>query len=346
MSDPPVLEEHKLKHIIKQLFFKAGTREDEAEVLADSLVYANLTGVDSHGVVRVPVYLDRLEKGLVKGAATPEWVVDFGAVAVLDGDNGWGQVAAQRAMDRAIQKALQFGVGIVAVRNTNHIGACAYWTKRATQQACIGFASTNAAPVMAAYGTSRPTLGTNPLSIAVPTCADGASPPMVLDMATSEVARGKIIVKEQLGEPIPYGWGIDADGRPTTNPRDALRGALLPFGGVKGSGLAIMMDVLSGVLSGANFGLQVGDLYGETEQGLGCIFGAIHVGAFMEPSVFMSRMQERIRMTKEAKSPTVKEALVPGEMEERVFARRKTEGIPVDPTTMAALEKLMQKYHV
>ena len=227
----------------KNVFVKIGVDADKAHLVSDSMVKADLRGVSSHGVTRTRIYVDRIRRGLVDPKAAPEIIRERAATALLDAKNGIGQVVSQYAIEIAIKKAREVGVGFVGVAHSNHFGMAAYYTLQAVGEGMIGVAMTNAPATMAPWGARLPYMGTNPLSVAVP--ADKRLP-IVLDMATSVVARGKIILAAQKGEKIPEGWAIDKEGRVTTDPKAALEGAVLPFGGPKGSAIAILIDVLSG----------------------------------------------------------------------------------------------------
>src|SRR5690349_17642076 len=187
----------------------------DARLAADTLVQADLWGHQSHGVMRLSWYVGRLRAGIMKAAAEPALVVDAGAVAVIDGRDSMGQVLSARAADEAIGRARAHGVGVVAVRNSNHFGTAMYFTLRAARAGCVAFLSTNASPAMAPWGGRRKAVGTNPWSLAAPA---GTHPPMVLDIANTAVARGKVYLARQKGMPIPQGWAIDRDGAPTTDP--------------------------------------------------------------------------------------------------------------------------------
>src|SRR5512140_2507124 len=215
--------------------------EADAHLLADTLVQADLWGHQSHGVLRLDWYRKRIVAGTLKADARPEFATDAGAVAVIDGRDGAGQALAKRAMEEAIARAKRHGVGVVGVRDSNHFGTAMYFTRMAAAAGCVGFLSTNASPAMAPWGGRAKAIGNNPWSIAAPA---GRHAPMVLDIANTAVARGKVYLARQRGERIPDGWALDAEGRPTADPRAAIEGIILPMAGHKGSGIAVMMDVL------------------------------------------------------------------------------------------------------
>ena len=211
-------------------------------------------GHQSHGVLRLPWYIARLRAGVCDPQARPQIVTDAGAIAVVDGHDAMGQVTASLAAAEAIRRAKAHGIGAVAVRNSNHFGTAMYFTLMAARAGCVGFLSTNASPAMAPWGGRQKSVGTNPWSWAAPA---GAHDPMVLDIANTGVARGKIHLARQKHESIPLGWAMTADGAPTTDPSAAIEGILLPMAQHKGYAIAAMMDVLSGVLTGSAFGIGV-----------------------------------------------------------------------------------------
>lgn len=312
-----------------QVFARAGLPPADAEHVGRSLARADLRGVDSHGVTRIPIYVERLRRDLVNKRPKIRIDVMGAGVAVVDGDNGMGAVVGRRAMEAAISLAKDAGTGAVAVRGSNHFGTGAGYAYQAVEARCIGVACSNAPPTMAPWGGRVRYFGTNPLAVGIPA---GRYPPIVLDMATSNVARGKIILAAKRGETIPEGWALDPEGRPTTDAEAALAGAVLPFGGPKGSAIALIIDVLSGVLSGANFGRHIPDLYDNLaeRQDLGHFFLAVEVERFIRYDTFTARVDQLIEGLK-ACPPAVghAEVLLPGEIEARTEAERQRRGIPV-----------------
>jgi LDH2 family malate/lactate/ureidoglycolate dehydrogenase len=318
----------------------AGLPGPDAGIVAAALVDANLRGIDSHGVTRIPVYVERLRRGLVNPEPDVRIVRDAGAALVVDGDNGMGAVVTSRAMDIALGRLQDVHSVSVAVRNSNHYSSGAYYMTPALERGAAAFLYANAPSTTAAWGGVRRYLGTNPYTFAVPTGRHGA---FVLDMATSVVARGRIILAAQRGESIPDGWAVDATGKPTTDAREALDGAVLPFGGAKGYGIAMMIEVLAGVLSGANIGPSVGDLYEDLErpQGVGSFLQLIDLAAFLPLEDFLGRIDAFIDEIKATGSPEDgREVLVPGEIESRTAAVRAREGIPLSPDVVQALERV------
>ncbi len=321
------------------VYVRTGMPEEDARLAADTLVQADLWGHQSHGVMRLSWYVARLRAGVCDPAAKPEAVVDAGAIAVLDGKDGMGQVLTARAMQDAIRRAKAHGIGAVALRNSNHFGTAMYFTLMAARAGCVGFLSTNASPAMAPWGGRRKTVGTNPWSWAAPA---GSHPPMVLDIANTGVARGKIYLARQKGQSIPEGWAINAAGAPTTDPAEAIEGIILPMAGHKGYAIAVVMDMLSGVLTGSAFGTGVhGPYQTEHRSGAGQFMIALDIAAIQPLAEFGARMD---RLIAELKSVPLaqgfEEVVYPGEIEARNDIRSRADGLLLPPDTLTDLSKL------
>ena len=313
---------------------------EDAFIVADGLVRSNLRGVDSHGVTRVGIYAKRLKMGLVNPRPEVKIVRESAATLLVDGDNGMGQVVGVRALELGLEKVKQSGGVYVGVRRSNHYGTGAYYVQRAVAHDVVAFAYSNAPPTMAPWGGIDPYVGTNPYAFGVPA---GGHPPIILDMATSIVARGKIILAAERGESIPEGWAIDEHGNQTTDAQEALQGSVLPFGGPKGYALSLMIDIMSGALTGAGFGPRVNSLYDNFEepQDVGAFFQLIDIGQFADPDAFkanIDRMVEEIKSSRRA--PGTEEIFLPGEIEFRMEKERLASGIPVGATTVAELREV------
>ena len=316
-----------------------GMPAKDAALAADTLVQADLWGHQSHGVMRLPWYVARIRSGVVAARAQPETVVDAGAVAVIDGHDGMGQVLAARAAEEAVRRAKAHGIGAVAVRNSNHFGTAMYFTLMAAAEGCVGFLSTNASPAMAPWGGREKAVGTNPWSWAAPA---GVNAPFALDIANTAVARGKIYLARQKGISIPEGWAIDAEGSPTTDPVAALSGITMPMAGHKGYAIAAAMDMLSGVLSGSSFGKSVtGPYQAERRGGTGHLMLALNIDAFQPRADFERRMDDYIAELKGvALARGAEEIVYPGEIEARNDARNRRNGLMLPADTVADLLKL------
>lgn len=314
-AKPPTLYRHEdLTAFAVACLVRIGVPKDDAREVAACLVKAELRGIDSHGMVRLPVYAARVRAGVVKGRPDMRATAAGTAAALLDGDNGLGPVVGARAMDLAIDLAERHGTGFVGVRNSNHFGPAAYYVERAVERGFIGVAISNAPPNMAPFGGRQRFLGTNPIGVGIPA---GDEPPLIFDASTSVAARGKIIVAAHHNQPIPEGWAIDPDGHPTTDAAAGLAGAVLPFGGAKGSAISFIIDILCGVLTGAAFAVHLNTLedLGRV-QNVGHVLVALRTDLFLPATVFGSRMDEILRMLKSSPAaPGVDQVLVPGELE-------------------------------
>ena len=331
-----------LKEYCKNIILAHGVDADAAETVADMLLDAELTGVSSHGVSRLAIYMERVDKGLVSKDSHPQITRETPSTVVIDAGNSLGAVGGRFAMETCIRKARETGCCFAAVSNSNHFGAAAYYTRMASREDMIGFCCTNLTAKIAPYGAAEPFMGTDPISVAVPSNGD----PVVLDMTPSVVALGKLILAQKLGKEIPTGWALDKDGRPTTDPAAGRAGSLIPIGGPKGSGLALIVEVLCGILTGAGTATHLHDLYKfDAPQGVGHFLGAIDVSAFMEPDAFrakVSAMRDEIKGLRLAEG--VSEVMLPGERSARSAAKKMGEGIDVPELVCAELSELGKPY--
>ncbi|MDG4662983.1 Ldh family oxidoreductase [Mycobacterium sp. 236(2023)] len=292
-----------------------GVPHADAVLVAESLVTSDMWGHPSHGLLRLPWYVSRVRSGAMTAITAPRVVSSFGAVTTLDGCDGIGQVVTNHAVDTAATAAQVHGVGVVAVRNSNHFGTAAYWTRLLAERGCVGVLTTNGSPAMAPWGGTEKMIGANPWSIAVPSGGHGV---IVLDIANTGVARGKIYAAKERGTRIPEGWAIDATGLPTTDPQAALDGVILPMAGHKGYAISFMMDVLSGVLTGSSSATDiVGPYVPDKRSGCGHLVLAINIAAIMPVDEFGSRMDDLIGTVKSCPTAPGQQILVPGELENR-----------------------------
>lgn len=344
MSDPksgarPAVSPDRLTEFATAVYVTTGMPEEDARLAADTLVQADLWGHQSHGVMRLSWYTARLRAGVCSPVARPEIVTDAGGVALIDGRDAMGQVVAARVAAEAIRRAKAHGIGAVGVRNSNHFGTAMYFTLMAARGGCVGFLSTNASPSMAPWGGRQKIVGNNPWSWAAPA---GKHAPMVLDIANTGVARGKIYLARQKGVPIPEGWAITADGKPTTDPAEAVTGIILPMAQHKGYAIAVIMDMLSGVLTGSAFGTGVhGPYQKDHRSGAGHFMIALDIAAFQPLSEFNARMEEMIAGLKAVPlAQGFDEVLYPGELETRNDAENRRKGLRLPEDTFLDLEKL------
>ncbi|HVC33243.1 MAG TPA: Ldh family oxidoreductase, partial [Chloroflexota bacterium] len=334
----PRIPAEALLALVTAIFERRGMTAADARLLADSLVVADLRGVNSHGVMRVPEYVKKLGQGGVNPRGRPAIARDDGACLVVDGGNCMGQIAAQFATERTIERATTTGIAATAVRGSNHCGAMAYFALQATHHDMIGLATTNALPTMAPWGGAERLLGIDPLAIAIPS---NEEPPIVYDAAFSGSAHGKIRIYQQRGQTLPEGWALDRDGRPTTDPAAAIDGLLVPIGGFKGAGLAMIMGILSSMLSGASYGTELGDMeHGPTAGQDGHFIAAIRVGAFEDVGRFKARVDQAIRQVHACRlAPGFDRVYAPGEKEFLAARENRAHGIPLDRVTLSGLRR-------
>ena len=318
---------------------------DRADLIASALVLADLRGVDTHGINRLAGYVARIDAGVLQPAPELAFATKTPVMALLDAKNTFGFVAGTLAVDKCIEMATTYGIGMVAVRHSNHYGMGATYVLRAVQRGFACFAYTNASKAMPPWGGAEALLGTSPFAVGVPGGKEGD---FVLDMSPCVAARGKIRKAARRGESIPEGYALDRDGRPTTDPTAALDGVVLPIGGPKGSGLAMMMDIFSGVMSGSAFAGGVNDQYKNLEepQNVGHWFLVFRPEVFLDGGMeeFRQRMDILLHTVKESKKANGFEKIyISGETESRMEERRRAEGIPFARTEIDTMHELARK---
>ena len=344
-SAPVMVARDRLEDWTVTILRHVGASPEAARATAWALVDANVRGLHSHGVVFLSFYLPRLRAGTTRGDAEPEVIVELPCAAVVDGHDGLGAYVATVATELCCHKAREGGVGLVAVRNSSHFGAASCYSGQATRHGCIGIVLSNSDPGMAPIGALAPVLGTNPLAIAAPE-AGGIAPS--LDIATSVVAQGKVILAQRAGEPIPADWAIGCDGSPTTDPTDALSNSMLPFGGHKGFGLAFMIDVLTGSLTGSATSPHIpGDPKAPVAQRAGHLFIAISVDALADRGDYEASLRDLAAHVHDApRAAWAEPFLTPGEPETRARERSTDDGIPLAPESLALMHELGKRYGV
>lgn len=343
MDQPILYDLNVLNDFSIDVLTKAGMKLEEAEVISDTLLFAELRNIKSHGIVRLPTYVKRMENGVVNQNANMRFLENkAAAVAVLDADNGMGQIAGHKAMKTAIDMARIYGIGLVAVKNSNHFGVASYFSMMASKEDMIGLVMTNASPAIAPFGTKTPLLGTNPLTVAVPA---NVGKPIVLDMSMSTVARGKIRMSALQNKEIPLDWGLDQDGNPTSDPNEALLGSLVPIGGVKGSGLSLIVELLTGALTGTS---SLGEVKNITDMSgpskTSHMFIAINIKAFMDIYEYKNRVDEAVKSIKALPPKGDNQIFMAGEIEQNLMDKRMIEGIPVDVEVIEELNRLALNY--
>ncbi|AUX76260.1 MULTISPECIES: Ldh family oxidoreductase [Sinorhizobium] len=339
MSNVKYLPADELMAFATKIFAATRMSDADAATIAGDLVKANLRGIDSHGVSRIPMYVERLQRGLVNPRPNVTVSKVAGAVSLVDGDNGMGFIASHRATEEAIALAKTNGIGLVGVHRSTHFGMGALYALQAIEAGYISMIFTNSSPAIPMWGGRTTFLGASPIAAGIP---GGEYAPYVMDMAMTVIARGKIRLAAMKGESIAEGLALDVDGNPTTDAAKAFEGVCLPFGGVKGSVLATLMDLMSGVLTGANFGGDVKSLYFDHSepQNVGHLFFAIKPDLFMSIENFAARMDEFYERIKALpKAAGVEEIMMPGEPEQRREEERLRTGIPITENVIADLTK-------
>ena len=349
---PARLRAEVLQDFATACFVSAGMGPADAALVADTLIAAEIRGVTSHGLIRLPVYLGNLKDGSVSATARPILVSDGPTAATIDGQRAMGQVVSKLGMETAIERARTNGIAAVAVRNSNHFGAGAYWAMLALPENMIGIAMTNGAVAMAPTGGMTPLLGNNPIAVASPA---GRELPIVLDMALTTVARGWIKLASLRDQPLPDGWALDKQGRPTNDPLAALDGSLLPVGGYKGYGLSVIVELLTAVLSGAalgpsleNMGFTAGSgadvvrtpAHEIGGTGTGHFFAAIDIQRFMPLNHYTARVDALVQTMKLTELiEGVAGIMLPGEREFLTERQRRADGIAITSELAPELEK-------
>lgn len=346
MSQSPVLVAVEVAlAYARAILVRHGVPAEAAHTVAEVLLASDMRGIESHGLARLPQYAARLEAGLTDAGAAPSIARQTATTALIDGHNALGPVVASMAMSLAIDKALRHDCGVVSVRGSNHFGIAGYYAAQALPHHLIGLSLTNASPlVVPTHGRER-LIGTNPIAVAVPT---GDDRPFVLDMATSTVALGKLEVAMRKGEQIPLGWAVDADGQPTTDPVAARQGALLPLGGdaltagYKGFGLGVLVDLLTGVLAGAQYGRAVVGLFDQQRQSdIGHFFLALNPAAFGDLADFQERARDLLRQIENSERAADTQRIVwAGERERLAMEQARQRGIAYQPAVPDALSAL------
>ncbi len=330
-----------LERFAQAVLRAVGLPEADAAIVAWALIQANLEGIDTHGISRLAMYTQRVRAGLANPRPTLRWNRPAPGVQTLDADNALGPVAAVAAMDAAISLAREQGIGMVTVAHTNHAAALSAYVERAAAAGCVAMMVCNTPKAMPPWGGREAFLGTNPLAFAAPV-GDDDSAPVVVDMATTIVARGNIIMAARQGNAIPAEWALDAAGQPTTDPKAALAGAVLPMAGAKGYALALMIEILSAVISGSSWGPQVRSPYEDTREPTdsGLWLMAFNVEALLPEPLYAQRMSEFLDAVRASPAAPGQQVRIPGERRWRIRQQRLATGIPLDAATRAELRTL------
>jgi LDH2 family malate/lactate/ureidoglycolate dehydrogenase len=338
----PLIPASELTNFVRQILAAAGVPEHKSSIAASSLVASNLRGIDSHGIQLVPFYIDQILAGEMDVAADGAVISEFGSCLTFDGQNGLGQWVADACSRHAIRIAKAQGVGLVVSRESNHFGAAAWWAQEISAAGLIGIVMCDASPIVPPWQGREGRLGTNPICMSVPG-------PWLLDMATTTVAAGRIFKAMINSQPeIPAGWAFDSKGVPTTDTAEAYKGMLMPLGGYKGYGLAMMVQILCGVLSGGAVSTEIGGIRmrGRTVR-CNQMFLAIDIARFMPVEEFTARVEKLVAMMKSTPdAPGYDEVLVAGDPEWRTEAERRANGIPLAEGNWEALCKAAARVKV
>lgn len=322
-----------------------GVRDANARIVSGLIAKADCYGVSTHGIARLGAYFERIRAGVQELDPEIRIVEERPATALLDAGNGWGQLAAIRGMDLAISKAKNVGVGAVSVANSNHFGVAGHYVEHAAAAGCIGISMTNASPAMAPFNAKEALLGTNPIAFGIPR-ARGES--VVLDMSSSIVARGKIrrAFNEGVAE-IPQGWAVGLDGKPTTDPGVALAGMLAPIGGAKGAGLSLIIDMLSGMLSGTSEVGGVANILDTSRPSrTGHMLIAIDPSAFIGRAEFETEVERTVGRINAMEPADGSRVMVPGELERERAERARREGVVLPADVQQELLRIADELQV
>lgn len=320
----------KVQELVVKKLTEVGLSDVHAKKVAEILVYADLRNVHSHGVLRTEHYVNRIKAGGINTHADITFHKTGIVTGIVDGDDGIGHVVADVAMKHAINIAKEYGVGMVTARNSSHCGALSYFVEQATKHNLIGIAMSHTDKIVVPFGGKKPFLGTNPVAYGIPAKKNA---PLILDMATSTVALGKILEYKEEGKSIPLGWGVNSEGEYVTDPKEVVY--LTPFGGAKGYGLSIIVDVFSGLLSGSAFGPHITKMYDDLDKKrkLGHYFCVIDPAMFTNVEQFLENMDKMIDELHEVPpAPGVSQVLVPGELEQRHYDYNLKNGISIVST--------------
>jgi ureidoglycolate dehydrogenase (NAD+) len=344
MKRPYLIPAEQLRTFGQGIFLKVGVPLDDARLVAEILVEANLRGVDTHGIYLAHLYARRLQKGLINPTPRFRFEKKRAGVGILDADFSLGQLSTLEAARKAVGMAREAGNGIVAVKNSNHFGAAAYYAEYCAKQDCIGLVMSDGECDVIPFGGREKFHGTNPLCCCIPA---GTYPWFCMDMATSEVAFGKVRAAAEAGKSIPSNWAVDRNGKPVTDPRKAY--AVVPMSGPKGYGISLMIEILSSRLTGMPFGAHIVRKFDDWENRafMGHYVQAVDISAFCPVDEFMKRMDELFAELKtQPRAPGVKEILIPGEPEWRTKRQREEEGCPIREEDVKLLRHLGEELGV
>jgi len=333
------IEAEKLKNVCRAILDGAGVPGGHSEIISDNLIFADLRGVSSHGTVKLRAYINKIKAGSMSARTELQVLKENASTILIDAGNGFGQIAGLKAMQFCISKAGRNGIGIAGIRNSNNFGAAAYLALEAVKHGMIGIVLSNAAPTVPPWGGTQALLSTNPIAVAVPA---GKEEPIVLDMATTVVARGKIRLALRNKEKIPTNWAVNSAGEPTDDPVEALQGFLLPIGGAKGYGLSLVISILTGILCSPLSMLETNPLDdASSASNFSHFLMAIDIESFVPISEFQSRIDRLIGQIHACPRQTgIERVYLPGEPEYRKAIERDKSGIPLSSSVVREIESM------
>jgi len=319
-----------------QILKKHGVSEEDLKIIIDTILYAHKRGKETHGVGRVPIYARKIKEGYMSASTILKPIKEAPVISVFDVNNGFGQVAASKGMSIAVKKAAKYGIGVVGIKGSNNFGVAGYYAEMAVKEKMIGLVLSNSGPAIAPWGASKPLFGTNPIAFGFP--GGHYKPPVILDMASSNAARGKIRLAGKNNEKIPFGWALDADGNPTNNPLEALKGSMIPIGEHKGYGLALAVDILAGLLTGAAFGGEVKRLNHPSEvSDYGHLLIAINISHFLNYGDYLDKMDVLTENIKKAGE----DVYLPGE-KSYLLSQNKRDVVNISAAHLEELKNLLK----
>ena len=324
--------------LVKEILKKLGASEEDSEFVAEATIDADLKGFTSHGLGRFPQYLVSIKSGTINLKEDITIEKETPAIALINGNSGFGQAVSYKAMQIAIKKAKDVGIGCVGVHNTNHFGVTGFYSDLALRENCIGLVIANTDPAIAPLGGSKPLIGTNPIALGIP-----SETYITVDMATSVTARGKIIESKRKGLDLPDGWALDKDGNPTNDPEAALEGSILPFGGFKGYALSLLIEILTGPLVQAGYGLGVSGTASPTQD---CTKGDLYV--VIDPTKF-GDFGEFVANTEDFVSQvrsTGENVAIPGDLEVKRIADAEANGVAIDEKLYEQLKQICENLDI
>lgn len=340
------IDHGRLTEFTQDILIAAGVAASESAIIAEVFVWFDLVGRYTQGVGRLPVYLKRLPNNLIKSPCHPEFIHKSNTTYILNGNNGFGHYLGHIAMSKAIDIADQHGIGVVGVMHSNHFGAGAYYVNMAAQSNKIGFAFSNSVPHVAPFGGILPVLGTNPMAFGVPMKNKES---VLVDFSTGASSGSMIMKAAEEGKTIPEGIIIDKDGNPVVDPKAAVNGTVLPFGGAKGFCLGLMVEILSGVITGAGVSHEIASLHKNFERSsnIGHFFVVIDISILMPIENYIERMDRLVNWIKDVKpQENFDEIMIPGETRWRYYKQQMAQGIDLDQKTIESLNILAQELHI